>query len=475
MLVGAGVCFVSALVLFPRIGNTDLRGAAFSVDEPGWIAASYYYTDLVRNGDFEWQKWNCPNCGLGSSYGSLNMHLGEWLIGAPLEMDSRTKHRRFSGYYDVDNSLENNIRLGQVPPADILVQARTGPAFFGVLCCLLAFTIGFWACNVFVGLLASSLVLMNPVFLKVSAQVMTDTFYNFFLLCCCLAALAAFKTRNGKRLLLLVCFYGVMTGLACSVKVTGLIAGGLLFVLVAGWRFYTRRSGRREMFVSLALFAVFTMVTVYALNPLFWPSVREMRGGAIVQELRSLSETVVASKSIPWHSRNAFLADNRYPQLENLSHPLELPLLFPRWRHMMLEQQSRGWDNWDGPRLISLHKALIEFSIPAVVRSRGNLIVTSCVSGLFILFAAMGMASLLHAGPLKRSFRGDDSRRVLLLYFLANYLLIVLFMKLNWDRYYLPTIIALELVVALGIYEVVVRGYHYIASYSRPVSLRSQP
>ena len=41
-----------------------------------------------------------------------------------------------------------------------------------------------------------------------------------------------------------------------------------------------------------------------------------------------------------------------------------------------------------------------------------------------------------------------------LLYFLVDYLFIVLAMRLNWDRYYLPTIIAGKIIVAYGMVEV---------------------
>jgi hypothetical protein len=37
----------------------------------------------------------------------------------------------------------------------------------------------------------------------------------------------------------------------------------------------------------------------------------------------------------------------------------------------------------------------------------------------------------------------------------------VLFMGLNWDRYYLPTMISAELVAAVGAYEVARRVIHF--------------
>ena len=42
-----------------------------------------------------------------------------------------------------------------------------------------------------------------------------------------------------------------------------------------------------------------------------------------------------------------------------------------------------------------------------------------------------------------------------LLYLLANYGFILAFMKLNFERYYLPTVIASQLFVAIGLHAVV--------------------
>jgi hypothetical protein len=58
----------------------------------------------------------------------------------------------------------------------------------------------------------------------------------------------------------------------------------------------------------------------------------------------------------------------------------------------------------------------------------------------------------------------DESHFVPLLYLLVNYLLIVVFLKLNWNRYYLPTIIAVDLISAAGIYGIARCGYeHFVA------------
>ena len=83
------VALISAFVLFSRVDKTE-----FHSDESGWISAGRYYTDLLWRCDFEWEKWECEAC---DGWGSLNMQLGKWLIGIPLELDPQVRRQNFSG------------------------------------------------------------------------------------------------------------------------------------------------------------------------------------------------------------------------------------------------------------------------------------------------------------------------------------------------------------------------------------------
>src|SRR5271156_4050838 len=158
--LGLLVCVVRALVIFPRVAKTE-----FSADEPGWISSGYYYTTLAQKRDFDWDKWFCRDC---QGFGRLNLHVGEYLFGIPMKIEKDSASPAFFGFYDVERSYEDNFRAGAIPPRAILIQARQIAAFFGVLCCLTIFAIGFWAYNPWVGLMASGLLLSNSVFLKLS-------------------------------------------------------------------------------------------------------------------------------------------------------------------------------------------------------------------------------------------------------------------------------------------------------------------
>ena len=447
--LGVLVCVASALVIFPRIAKTQ-----FSPDEPGWISSGYYYTTLAEKRDFDWDKWFCRECG---GFGRLNLHVGEYLFGIPLKIEKDSGSQAFFGFYDIDHSYEENFRAGLVPPPAILSQARSVAAFFGVLCCLLVFAVGFWAYNPWVGLVASGLLLTNSVFLKIAAQAMTDTFYNFFLLSVCLALVITAKARNKKAILLLVCLTGVLTALACSVKITGILLGTGFFLGATGWRSWRSwraKAGKKEMALTLAAFFVCCLSTVYLLNPFFWPSWNQMSGSEVVREWKSFSHDVTTQKIIPWHRGDLEKAAFDYPQLRNLSHPLEFPLLFGRWNHEMRRHLDRGMANWNGNRLVRLHETLFQLSVPLAMALDNSLV----VNGIAFLLVALTVAGVYF---LALSRRSNGTHVVLLVALCVNYLLIVLFMKINWDRYYLPTMISVELVAAVGLYEIARRAINF--------------
>jgi len=451
--LGVLVCVASALVIFPKIATTE-----FSVDEPGWVSAGYYYTTLAQNRDLDWDKWFCREC---QGFGRLNLHVGEFLFGIPLKIEQNSGSPAFFGFYNFDHSYEDNVREGFVPPPAILRQARSVAAFFGVLCCVLVFAVGFWAYNPWVGLIASGLLLANSVFLKVTAQAMTDAFYSFFLLSVCLALVFTARARSRKAILFLVCLTGVLTALACSVKITGILLGTGFFLGATGWRFWRTKAGKKEMATTLAAFFVCCLGTVYLLNPYFWPSWNQMSGHEVAREWNSFSHDVSTKKVILWHRADLQKAAFDYPQLRNLTHPVEFPLLFGRWNHEMGRHLNNGLANWHGNRLVGLHETLFRLSVPLAAPSNGadgTSVLTYIpthngwvVNGVALLLAAFTLTEVYF---LVLSSRSNGTHVVLLVALCVNYLLIVLFMKLNWNRYYLPTVVSVELVASVGLYEI---------------------
>jgi len=78
------------------------------------------------------------------------------------------------------------------------------------------------------------------------------------------------------------------------------------------------------------------------------------------------------------------------------------------------------------------------------------------------IFLIVGIAACCSAFRRPLSTREIAPLLIPFLYFVINYAFILTFMELNWGRYYLPTVIASKLLVAVGIYLVTTRAYGYL-------------
>jgi flagellar biogenesis protein FliO len=422
-IVASLVCIAAGATIFPRIDETPFHG-----DESGWISSAYHYTDLLLTLDPTSSKWECQEC---STWGSLNLHLGQWLIGLPLVMDPGIRGRRFSQYYDFDLPSENNVAQGRIPPRDILLRGRRAVAVVGVLCCLIVFSIGYLAYGLPVGVLAASLVLTNQLFITYATRAVTDVHYSFFLLCLCLAMMLLARSKSApstRGAIQVGAIAGVLVGLATSVKVAAIVVGGLMFV-AATYAF----EGRRARLLAVVTFCASALIVIYGLNPFFWIDSKDLRPQPLIQELRLLALDVRTS--------SLQIDSARFPQLATLG---RFPSTFVRWDRLMNKQlEAQPEWGWQGNRLGILHEALLSrySSVPAGW-----------------LFLGIGVC-LASSYARRRAQSSLDPPAVLtalpLLYLLANYGFILAFMKLNFERYYLPTVIASQLFVAIGLHAVV--------------------
>lgn len=415
---------VAGVNLFTYIEKTPKH-----YDEPGWVSSANYYTNLLLQGDFQQQKWECTQC---FNWGSINPHLGQWIMGAFLKVHAQQEEPVFFKFYQYQLSMDENIKQGFFPPPRILSDARSISAVFGVLCGLLIFSIGYFSNNKWVGGIAALLLLDNQLFITLSTQAMTDVYYNFFLLCACLSSLFLLQRCQGRNNLLVSGIYGCFVGLACSVKITGLLLAGLHFVLIILYIKMTCRLPMKNAIQYLAAFLFSALMVIYLLNPYFWPAFREIRGGQVIKEVKTIYKEV---KSGEIKNENM---QEKYPQLSNLSHPLEFPYMFVRWNNLMEQQINHDPKGWKEHRLkLNCNNLFIAFS---------TFPLEWCFLCIGLFFYGRNIVNAFYNKELIESFSP-------FLYFLVNYVFILMFMKLNWDRYYLPTIIASKLIVAAGIYE----------------------
>jgi len=205
----------------------------------------------------------------------------------------------------------------------------------------------------------------------------------------------------------------------------------------------------KEISLTTGLFSFIALLTVYALNPFFWPSWRDIHARGVLHEMRLMRKGGLAAGITHSHGR--------YPELKLLSQPLEFPRLFFRWAHQMQLQQPVS--EWRHNHLLDIHMSLFS--------PRYNL------PGEFI-FIGIGLVALFRPKHFALLPAYGRARTIPPLYLFVNYLFILLFIKLNWSRYYLPTMIAGHLIAAVGVYAVVLYSYHSLAGFGsvRPAEPR---
>jgi 4-amino-4-deoxy-L-arabinose transferase-like glycosyltransferase len=211
------------------------------------------------------------------------------------------------------------------------MRARRTSVVLGVLCCLLIFGIGYMCDSPWTAVAAAGLLLMNPLFIETASRALTDIHYNMFLLSLCVVSVLVLKARRFKDVLAGSALCGLLAGLACSVKVTGIVVGGCYFLVIASYTHFVGGTRRLWFISSLAIFRVSSVLTIYASNPYYWPSAADFDATALAAELRDVPAAIRNRRQEP-------PTGDDFPHLSRL---LAFPLLYLRWQKLMTAQQSR--------------------------------------------------------------------------------------------------------------------------------------
>jgi len=423
----SAACWVSVVLVTAlswAVLRDSIRSTPFDGDESRWIASSFRYANLLLAGDLSSEKWECPDCG---PWGGLSPHLGHVLIGLPLKAYStwRLGGQEFTGLYQFSEPLSVNQANGAIPPEPIWLFARNASAVFGVLTCAAAFVVGFRTLGVAGGWIFVGLLLANRLFVASVTRAMTDVHYNLFLLCFLLAAVWFLASPRAPRWSSLAC--GLCAGLACSVKITGLAISGVTYCGLVAYLCVLRRFRITTALGHVALFSVAALVTIYSLNPLFWPSLSNVQAGTVWQESLRLGAG--------WRDGRISCEEPLIvasPQLAALARPLRFPCLFVRWsRFIDTQAREYPWVTDNRPRDLSRYLAFLQAN-----------------GSVLWLLVPVGLAYCMAATW--RAFREKRTSVLIapLVYFAVNYLFILVFLKLNWDRYYVPSVVAGTLATA---------------------------
>ncbi len=416
---------LSGYILISTIGDSE-----FHKDEPGWISSSIYYTNLLAQGNFTKAKWANPDLG---PWGEFNPQLGKIILGIGLRI--LEPDQEFRNIYDFEKTEIKNRDEGNIPPRELLYSARKVSTFFGILCVLLLFSFGIYLKNYWIGLVAALLLMFNEVFIMLGTQAMMDIFYNFFLLCLYILGIKLVDKTSKKRFLVLMILFGAFTGLASSVKLMGMIIGSIIILCVLVYK--SIFEDIKGLFFYLSGYLIIAVGVTYILNPIYYLDLGKLDFNKLKRELELakdepfLLEFTRVSVS---ESEDDNLID-QYPQLTNLSQPLKIPIHFIKW-FLAMHPQTELADTFGGNRILAIHDLL--FFQYSTFKAE-------------VFFLMVGFALSIKSVLESTRQRIPTPYFLLTIYFLISYLFTVVFVKVDWHRYYLPTIISGRIIIAVGI------------------------
>jgi hypothetical protein len=296
-----------------------------------------------------------------------------------------------------------------------LRRGRYSAATAGVICCLLAFAVGymFGQPKLLLGLLCAGFVLSTQMFRVYANRAMTDAVYNLFLLAQLMAATAIVKSGDERNMVARLSLAGVLVGLTASVKPSGFVLGFPLFLLVAVYSLsvgggYKRPANGRAFFSAALAFQAASIAVIYLLNPTFWPS-----GLSDSWRLAGFPEVLLA-----WNS------------------------------YMTRQDVELGLGEWSGNHFVDIHRSIF------VVYSNMAVNLLFCVG---LILCSRRFLAAMRRGIADVSF-------VPVAYFLCNYALLVCFLRLNWDHYYLPIELSMRVLASTGLAALAVAGWQWVAS-----------
>lgn len=416
------VACVASVRIAERLESTAVHG-----DESGWVASSIAASALLASANGNWRDWQ----GVGRQlWGSRwNPHLGQWLIGVPLP--AALIDPPFDRYYRFDRSAEDNLREQRVPGAPLLRAARLNVAAVGVVLCVTAALAGWLFGGMAGSVVSAALVISTDLVMRVSSVALTDVHYNAFLLMMLGAALAL-RTRpdQWRRW----CFaLGLTAGLAASVKVSGFVFGLVFAVPLLLATSLASGAALGEGARRVSVFAASMLVSAWLLNPSWWPNWSEVQPSAVATEVAQWLEDASAADAVaPDPVRTEGEWREAFPQLANITRPLEPVFMMLRWRAHFERAQERWARAWRNNRALTLNQVL------------------------FVKHAAFPGEALFVALVVAwcglRMWRRQSTmvEATVIWYLVASHVFIMLFMPVNWDRYYLPAALATKLAVALG-------------------------
>jgi hypothetical protein len=250
---------------------TGVDGAAFHGDEAWWSSAGYYYSGLMFVAhDYSPASWSRKGYW---EWGLLSPPAGKYVIG--LAMRAALPAGEYYYPYDFGKTEQENRARGTIPPPEVLRPGRTASAIASLIACAIVFLICLSAWDWVVGLAAAVFLAFNGVFSLFAQRAMTDAPLILFLALGVLCCVGLVRTAQSNRpfFLLLCAAGGIAAGVAASVKFNGVVALACveMTVLYVALVVRPRKPARIAAFLAGGILAAAVAGgTAILLNPMYY-------------------------------------------------------------------------------------------------------------------------------------------------------------------------------------------------------------
>lgn len=408
-----------------------VRSERVHIDEAGWILTAVCYGELVRSGDFSSPAWEQPEL---DAFGSLNPLLGKLWLATGIYLNPSTRDTRFSPSQLATFRTPAGSADSPISP-ELLRVARYTHAVSGLVCVILVFlvagSLGGWPA----GMLASLALLGVDAFVATMGRVFTDGVFLIWVLVltACLIRFARCPAGRGNRWLLAA---SASVGLAFNIKMTALVLGLATLGLVVFACAWLKRRPIRTLFKPLLAGIATALAACYLPNPYLWPTAAAPADGGSLSVLLPM-RFVPMEKDPHWS-----------PLLGHAPVLLRLPEMHLRWNRQ-IQYQRTAWPEQAASKGRNLLRLFHTYNHQGVG------------AGAFVALVAVTAARWARSKPfasparLAAWCRGHPSLAIFILITIIHVGWLVIMVPLDWDRYYLPGVLHLQILAAVGVTRLV--------------------
>lgn len=403
----------------------NIRSGEFISDESSWINYSKYFKLFFLQKDFRSEKWKDPE-----AYDHLPV--AKYIIGFVLYVTGNDLDKVNRTYWHDDQDFRWNVSNGALPPQRMLYIVRITMALFGVASCVLMYFLGKALSGIKTGIIACFLLAFNPLMLRWCQKAVAESLLLFFSILDILfiALFVHILFKNKKRFFLpLIAVMGLNFTLCIGIKLSGII-GWLVFLIVCFLLLVLRRPFEKSARWIIFGFLSSTFIAVSILTAIT-PTLYDH---PIAESLKS-----------------AGFINSYFDQRLNAGQPLFKDHFFGSAGEKITAVFKRTLlpspTVYASGNISKIYDQVLPYgfvSLGAILKlSRFPIDLIFFLLGLSLIFYREAANFLL--------LRRLSTAGIILIWLYVTYIATGIMIPLDWERYYLPLIPCVVIIVAFGL------------------------